>query len=308
MRCLLGFIFMILLAGCGKDDENLHGKDDDSLLCACTICLTNMGCGSKGCKYEEWNRESTESCTDAAPPEAFNGASCCDTIHSVSISESKINSINIFNFANTKFPFKPQIQVKSRFLLVSLTDSTLESKGNLNQTSLNTQYQGGCPAQCANKDSPYCLTLNASNSPVLYGQLEKLASLFLNHNGTVYKKDILSAFSATDDPCERTDIAISEGNLTNEGSSCVFSTSVSIGTTSINVIKVKLPRELRGIVAKTNDIDVRFKSRKHTGKLIIDGLLNNDFGGFISSIQYSRGKLFVGTESGCIVMEKIGFL
>ncbi len=284
VRCTCVLALAILLSGCLIDLGGTNGRN--SLWCCCLIEDDGI---------ESWPRDGY-SCSrrwscESSVQQFLPSKELCP----YQSNETSMLDTNPFGTGNVASWFE------SQHLLVQLAEPATVLDAPLS-TTLQTEYSGECRVHCADDNSPFCLTISGQSTPVIAGQMARFRDLFTNGDNIVAKTDILASFDLTNDPCNRSDTSVKNGKLTNDGDLCRFDTSLALGVGAAKLLSIELPKNLDGRYHSALGVGAKFSTQEHAAKLVIEGGLNETYGGYITAVEYSQGNFFIGTENGCIAL------
>ncbi|MCP4987622.1 MAG: hypothetical protein GY928_16650 [Colwellia sp.] len=165
-----------------------------------------------------------------------------------------------------------------------------------------------CKAEC-DKDSFYCSNLPVNS--IGFSRGNSLKNLQKKIHGSSEEKiqisEILSMFGLQDDPCDRSEIDVSNGKMRNSGRACEIRQQADFGPSGVVILKMDIPEQLQAeVTSYGSELEIYFPEEKNSALLTItdkneeESWLNSDYGGLVYRIQTTSNKAIFSTSSGCI--------
>ena len=119
----------------------------------------------------------------------------------------------------------------------------------------------------------------------------------------VKKKDFLSIFGLSNDPCRRTDTGLRNDLLTNSGNSCRVSSPISDTRSNIG-FTIVIPTKLEGRrLIDADRLGFVFASAATSPTIeLSDKDLNQSFAGTVRQVTATAGLGIASTANGCIAV------
>lgn len=182
--------------------------------------------------------------------------------------------------------------------------STAKSNLNISEIPIN------CKQECLDPHNPhnegYCQNIpsNTVNTTAKQSFRNFMGELLEHKDRELKKSTIMNIFGVQDDPCERSNLHLTDGIMKNTGeSACTINIGSSFPEASEFSLNLTIPKNLAGQYSYSGGNIVDFTNLSTSPTINFkDSVINEAYGGRVKKIEEfeNKRKVVISTSSGCI--------